>query len=192
MSKELSFFIFFFFQAEDGIRDGTVTGVQTCALPICNVVREVFVSHIALDISRATMALHFHGDHFPRFGKLPREIAPFIRDCHKRSVEQHHGLTLPVYLVVHFEPVNRRITRNRLLLPKHTARQNHRQHHRKETGFCLHIYRSSNPNRIAAASTSGFMSFKALNLMQYPVTLALPRSFPKVSARYFLSSIPMM
>src|SRR5690625_6605691 len=26
---------FFFFQAEDGIRDGHVTGVQTCALPIC-------------------------------------------------------------------------------------------------------------------------------------------------------------
>src|SRR5689334_788012 len=24
----------FFFQAKDGIRDGTVTGVQTCALPI--------------------------------------------------------------------------------------------------------------------------------------------------------------
>src|SRR5690625_6920742 len=24
-----------FFQAEDGIRDGHVTGVQTCALPIC-------------------------------------------------------------------------------------------------------------------------------------------------------------
>src|SRR5690348_17962585 len=27
-------FSFFFFQAEDGIRDGRVTGVQTCALPI--------------------------------------------------------------------------------------------------------------------------------------------------------------
>src|SRR5699024_11919728 len=26
---------FFFFQAEDGIRDRNVTGVQTCALPIC-------------------------------------------------------------------------------------------------------------------------------------------------------------
>src|SRR5437867_8484257 len=26
---------FFFFQAEDGIRDRTVTAVQTCALPIC-------------------------------------------------------------------------------------------------------------------------------------------------------------
>src|SRR5688572_27490266 len=31
------FFFFFFFQAEDGIRDLTVTGVQTCALPICHV-----------------------------------------------------------------------------------------------------------------------------------------------------------
>src|SRR5207248_7140642 len=31
------FFKFFFFQAEDGIRDRTVTGVQTCALPISNV-----------------------------------------------------------------------------------------------------------------------------------------------------------
>src|SRR2546422_1371182 len=28
---------FFFFQAEDGIRDVAVTGVQTCALPICHV-----------------------------------------------------------------------------------------------------------------------------------------------------------
>src|SRR2546427_2275000 len=28
------FVLFFFFQAEDGIRDLTVTGVQTCALPI--------------------------------------------------------------------------------------------------------------------------------------------------------------
>src|SRR5256885_16918914 len=29
------FCFFFFFQAEDGIRDYKVTGVQTCALPIC-------------------------------------------------------------------------------------------------------------------------------------------------------------
>src|SRR5688572_21969669 len=32
----LFIFFFFFFQAEDGIRDLTVTGVQTCALPISN------------------------------------------------------------------------------------------------------------------------------------------------------------
>src|SRR2546429_3221139 len=30
----MSFIFFFFFQAEDGIRDVAVTGVQTCALPI--------------------------------------------------------------------------------------------------------------------------------------------------------------
>src|SRR5699024_11488479 len=30
------FLLFFFFQAEDGIRDRSVTGVQTCALPISN------------------------------------------------------------------------------------------------------------------------------------------------------------
>src|SRR2546422_11406485 len=31
---------FFFFQAEDGIRDVAVTGVQTCALPISAALRE--------------------------------------------------------------------------------------------------------------------------------------------------------
>src|SRR5258708_14290578 len=30
--------VIFFFQAEDGIRDDLVTGVQTCALPICAIV----------------------------------------------------------------------------------------------------------------------------------------------------------
>src|SRR6266481_6108958 len=35
MRREVGLFLLsFFFQAEDGIRDGTVTGVQTCALPI--------------------------------------------------------------------------------------------------------------------------------------------------------------
>src|SRR5260370_32368652 len=35
-TSDVFFFIlfFFFFQAEDGIRDSSVTGVQTCALPI--------------------------------------------------------------------------------------------------------------------------------------------------------------
>src|SRR5207249_9190368 len=31
---------FFFFQAEDGIRDRNVTGVQTCALPISRLLSE--------------------------------------------------------------------------------------------------------------------------------------------------------
>src|ERR1019366_2309336 len=33
-SLPIPYFIVFFFQAEDGIRDWSVTGVQTCALPI--------------------------------------------------------------------------------------------------------------------------------------------------------------
>src|SRR6266496_5830483 len=42
----LCFLVFFFFQAEDGIRDLYVTGVQTCALPICCVrILRVSVSH---------------------------------------------------------------------------------------------------------------------------------------------------
>src|SRR2546430_6073464 len=47
-------FVFFFFQAEDGIRDLTVTGVQTCALPIS---REVFDVTGAGDTVIATLAL---------------------------------------------------------------------------------------------------------------------------------------
>src|SRR2546425_218223 len=40
-------FIFFFFQAEDGIRDKLVTGVQTCALPIWAVVATALVIVLA-------------------------------------------------------------------------------------------------------------------------------------------------
>src|SRR2546430_12902006 len=43
----LSVFFFFFFQAEDGIRVLTVTGVQTCALPIFK-----FYASLRLDIRR--------------------------------------------------------------------------------------------------------------------------------------------
>src|SRR3989442_14601174 len=34
MRRRVACSLFFFFQAEDGIRDADVTGVQTCALPI--------------------------------------------------------------------------------------------------------------------------------------------------------------
>src|SRR5437870_10762206 len=37
----MRFLVYFFFQAEDGIRDGHVTGVQTCALPISELARRV-------------------------------------------------------------------------------------------------------------------------------------------------------
>src|SRR6476620_9267935 len=40
-------FVFFFFQAEDGIRDIGVTGVQTCALPISLAQDAIIDTHAA-------------------------------------------------------------------------------------------------------------------------------------------------
>src|SRR2546427_11663743 len=40
------YLFFFFFQAEDGIRDLTVTGVQTCALPISAMIAKTTASSI--------------------------------------------------------------------------------------------------------------------------------------------------
>src|SRR6267154_1284168 len=42
----------FFFQAEDGIRDGRVTGVQTCALPISQPAAEATFSYLDALTSR--------------------------------------------------------------------------------------------------------------------------------------------
>src|SRR5205085_5021034 len=51
-SGVLSRSVFFFFQAEDGIRDLTVTGVQTCALPIFSVLEPVRRIHARSDFVR--------------------------------------------------------------------------------------------------------------------------------------------
>src|SRR3989475_8070566 len=50
MNLALVCFFFFFFQAEDGIRDLTVTGVQTCALPIWLVPEEWLIGLHALSV----------------------------------------------------------------------------------------------------------------------------------------------
>src|SRR5690349_25178565 len=44
----MSLSILFFFQAEDGIRDLYVTGVQTCALPISNMNLTTFTKCMAI------------------------------------------------------------------------------------------------------------------------------------------------
>src|SRR3989454_6777651 len=51
-------FFFFFFQAEDGIRDYKVTGVQTCALPICDM--SIDVNRVrALDLAVSQIEKQF-------------------------------------------------------------------------------------------------------------------------------------
>src|SRR5699024_11869279 len=47
------YFCFFFFQAEDGIRDRNVTGVQTCALPIFLKLEQQVGGHVLAQIQRA-------------------------------------------------------------------------------------------------------------------------------------------
>src|SRR5437762_7546351 len=46
---------FFFFQAEDGIRDTSVTGVQTCALPISS---QSFAVSLCVSSSHRPIAIH--------------------------------------------------------------------------------------------------------------------------------------
>src|SRR3989449_11437146 len=60
-------FVFFFFQAEDGIRDVAVTGVQTCALPISAG-------------GRRDAGLHLSPLHVPRSGPAPHEFPPAALD----------------------------------------------------------------------------------------------------------------
>ena len=55
---------FFFFQAEDGIRDRDVTGVQTCALPICGLTRDQVAEDLGVGKSTLGkwMTAHHHED----------------------------------------------------------------------------------------------------------------------------------
>src|SRR5438093_10151264 len=65
----LSLSFFFFFQAEDGIRDWSVTGVQTCALPIS---------------SGARSAPRLHGPCVPSRSCPDRKQWANPRECHSR------------------------------------------------------------------------------------------------------------
>src|SRR5437764_5614097 len=67
---------FFFFQAEDGIRDTSVTGVQTCALPICGACRSFHAP--ARGVIETTDKLHARED------PLPAQHALVVRSEERR------------------------------------------------------------------------------------------------------------
>src|SRR5205807_7303614 len=71
MNYLLQLFFFFFFQAEDGIRDYKVTGVQTCALPIYYELRHAEQTETVLDRALAIAKSEPQG---PVYVTLPREV----------------------------------------------------------------------------------------------------------------------
>src|SRR2546429_2374258 len=86
--------LFFFFQAEDGIRDVAVTGVQTCALPIL-ATRVRWLGHAALLMeSDGTRVLidPFLTDNPKAAVKADEVLADFILVSHgHRSEERRVG-----------------------------------------------------------------------------------------------------
>src|SRR5699024_11587387 len=89
--------IFFFFQAEDGIRDRNVTGVQTCALPISLkpklIVADEPVS--ALDVSIQSQVLNLMKDLQEEFNLTYLFIA------HDLSVVKHMSDRIGVMYLGH-------------------------------------------------------------------------------------------
>src|SRR5437879_11603478 len=89
----MALYFFFFFQAEDGIRDTSVTGVQTCALPIfpcqrwqgmsAQFKRQVFLCLAADGLPEAKMRQQNHDPH--------KEHACDRSAVQKRSEERRVG-----------------------------------------------------------------------------------------------------
>src|ERR1019366_3321175 len=80
----------FFFQAEDGIRDWSVTGVQTCALPICfdlPVVRQRIVCCLVdQGVQLGCTGSRRPAREFPQVERFPRFLAELrFQNLHSRG-----------------------------------------------------------------------------------------------------------
>src|SRR5205085_8693039 len=82
----------FFFQAEDGIRDLTVTGVQTCALPISRFA-DRNCGKFQSENFPASGANHSSSEIAPsdRFTKMKPSQRPVFTECSERSEERRVG-----------------------------------------------------------------------------------------------------
>src|SRR5207244_10835593 len=90
-NEHLSVVLCFFFQAEDGIRDDLVTGVQTCALPIYDKAQDDFAR-----------VIHDHPGHAEAHAGLG-----YVHACRNRNAEAQREANLALlhgagdYLVLH-------------------------------------------------------------------------------------------
>src|SRR5256885_3251846 len=90
-SSRYDYIFFFFFQAEDGIRDYKVTGVQTCALPISVLAAMRTISSASVRRLRLVPLFSVHGATFSRterhvsFAVLPK-VCLIRRRLDRKSV----------------------------------------------------------------------------------------------------------
>src|SRR5207244_6864740 len=90
----------FFFQAEDGIRDDLVTGVQTCALPI-------FPFHFIPDDSIPLNSIPFHS---PALGLIPFHSIPFLSlPFHSIPFHSIRLNSIPLYSIPFHRSEERRV-----------------------------------------------------------------------------------
>src|SRR6266516_6126858 len=71
--ENTDYFIFLFFQAEDGIRYRTVTGVQTCALPLTQRTRDAEVAQDLAQEAFLRLAREIEA------GRQPRDTGAWLR-----------------------------------------------------------------------------------------------------------------
>src|SRR2546427_2556742 len=83
---------FFFFQAEDGIRDLTVTGVQTCALPISAGTARIAGYDIFEQSLEARRSLGYLPEQVPLYPEMRvEEYLTFSASLRMRSEERRVG-----------------------------------------------------------------------------------------------------
>src|SRR5207249_9261505 len=84
----------FFFQAEDGIRDRNVTGVQTCALPISKVIQDTF------GITSGTMTTIHSYTNDQRLLDLPHKDLRRARAAALNMIPSSTGAAKALHLVI--------------------------------------------------------------------------------------------
>src|SRR5437867_11953138 len=96
---KVTLFFFFFFQAEDGIRDRTVTGVQTCALPISgSLLMTILYTNIQSCIFTATLHTVFYNAARSEERRVGKECrSRWWRYHYKKKVERMSGDGVAVY-----------------------------------------------------------------------------------------------
>src|SRR2546425_6388556 len=165
-------FFFFFFQAEDGIRDKLVTGVQTCALPILNeiplAVRQAFIA------TEDKRFYSHHGiDYWRIFGALKANIVTLGRSQGASTISMQLARNIFPEEISREKKITRKIKEARVAIeiennfPKDTILQL----------YLNQIDLGSGAHGVAAAAQIYFgKSARQLNVAEAAMLAALPKA----------------